>query len=113
MSGHAGNAAAGFEERGDFVIGEGAFAAIGDTKGSDGAGILQHGDDDGAFHAGFFRAGADVAGGVGLDVAGIDGLGAFDGESGHAFADGDALDDLENDIGDALRGFEMKHAVFA
>jgi hypothetical protein len=107
------NAAAGFEERGDLVFGEGALGAIGDSQGADGTAVLQHGDNDGAFHAGLFRTGADVAGGVGLDVAGVDGLGAFDGESGHPFADRHTLHDLKDGIGYALRGFEMEDAVVA
>lgn len=107
-----GDAKAGFHEDGDLVVGEGALCAIGYAEGSSGMVTFHHGDDDSAFHPGLLRAGANVASGVGLDIAGIDGLGAFDGESGHAFADGDLLDDLQNDIGDAERGFEMQDAVF-
>ena len=72
------------EQEIDLFGGEGAFFAVGDAVGADGTAVVEHGDDDGAFQAGEFGAGADIAGDIGLDVTGGDGDATFGGVLGTA-----------------------------
>ena len=87
---------------------------VGDADdGTDFAGGVSDGEGDGGLGVDGAGTGADIAGFVGLEVAGLDGLGAGEREAGHAFAPGDDGSNGEDGRRDVMGGDEEELVALA
>ena len=71
----------------DFSVVEKTLPAVGDSQRAHDPSAVEHGRNDRALHACRFGPRSHVAARVGLYIAGVNGLSAFDRETCHSFAD--------------------------
>lgn len=107
----AGGVGGGGGEGGEFLGGPLVVVGPGEAQHAAEPAVNNDGDGDGRLDGDGLGAGADVTGGVGLQVAGLDWFAAFGGEAGHAFPDGDDGDDFGDLRGQADLGGEFEVAV--
>ena len=87
---------------------------VGDADdGADFASGVENREGDGGLRVDGAGAGADVAGFIGLEIAGLDGLAAFERKSGHALALGDDGGDREHRRGNVVGGDEEELGAIA